>query len=95
MVQSRVELVHGVGSKRVAHLWSIDGDSHRPVGLGAVVRDVREVEPRDLCPCIGIEELRDHGDMFAPTLRRIRDTPVPADEHGRVAIDDEQPRRAR
>jgi hypothetical protein len=44
MVQRPIKFVHGVGSKRVPHFRSIEGDPNRSAGAGAMVCDVGEIE---------------------------------------------------
>ena len=61
MIQGLVELVNGVGAKRVAHLGAVECDAHGAVGTRvahvAVVGDVREIEALDLAPLAGVEGL--------------------------------------
>jgi hypothetical protein len=65
VVEGAVQLVDGVGPERVADLRTVEGDAHRPLIDGAVVRDVGEVEPVHGRPRVGVEELADHEPMLA------------------------------
>ena len=65
VVEGAVELVNGVGAKGVADLRAVEGDAHRPLIDGAVIRDVGEVEPLHGRPGGGVEELADHEPMLA------------------------------
>jgi len=55
VLQRRVQLVDGVGPERVAHLRPVEGDADRRHVLGAVVRDVGELEALDGRPQLRAE----------------------------------------
>ncbi len=62
MVQHPVQLVDGVGSKRVPYLGAVEGHSHHAGVDRPVIGDVGELEPVHLAPCQWIEQLGDgHG----------------------------------
>ena len=60
MVEDPVQLVDRAGPERVPDLGSIERHTNRAMSFGSVVGDVRQVETRDLGPCGGIENGRDH-----------------------------------
>ena len=53
----RVELVDGMRAKGVTHFRAIEGNTHRSLVNGAVIRDIREVEFVHGAPCGGVEQL--------------------------------------
>ena len=59
VVERGVELVDGVRAEGVADLRPVEGDAHRADVVGAVVRDVGEVEARHRGPRRRVEDLRD------------------------------------
>jgi hypothetical protein len=56
VVEHPVQLVDGARAERVAHLGPVEGDAHRSLAHGTVIRDVVEVETVDRFPRGGIEE---------------------------------------
>jgi hypothetical protein len=57
MLERRVQLVDRLGAESVAHLGAVEGDAHGTHVLGAVIRDVLELEARDCLPQIFVEDL--------------------------------------
>jgi hypothetical protein len=60
MIEGGVQLVHRMGTKRIAHLRPIEGDANRTYIAGSRVGDVGEVETLDDFPGRRIEYLRNH-----------------------------------
>lgn len=65
MVERPEQFIDGVRAECVADFGSIERDTDRSMGLGAVVGDVGEVESLHDVPCVGVEQLRNHGSSFS------------------------------
>lgn len=65
MVERPEQFVDGVGAECVPDLGPIKRNANGSMGPGAVVGDVGEVESCDDIPCVGVEQLRNHGSSFS------------------------------
>lgn len=64
MVERRVQLIDGVGTKGVAHLGAVERNAHGADLACPVIGDVGEGETRNRVPCGWIEDLRYHEEIL-------------------------------
>jgi hypothetical protein len=57
VIKHAIELIHGAGAKRVAHLGAVKSDSSNLLGFTEVIGDITEVvKAFDFVPKTGIKE---------------------------------------
>jgi hypothetical protein len=68
VVEHAVELVDGSGPERIAHLGSVERNTHRAVVDRAVICDVDQVvEALDRLPAVRVKQLGHHRTLLSPS----------------------------
>ena len=71
MIETPSEFVDGMRTEGISDFGSIESNSHGPVFSRTVVGDVGEgLEPRNVIPLVGVEDLGNHGGDITRWLRR-------------------------